>query len=313
MKHNYSWLSILLIAIMLFIPGCSQKSKPSQKPAQQQSNQRAEIPKQFEQIVKDTESIIMQTDMKWKMKQNSTLQKSTPIEQEQGGESGQKNQGGQAGKQGSTSGNQSGSPGSQSSQGGQKQGNQGQSQKSGAQQGMTWEQETKGLMKIHENWNSLQAEALKAGMNNNMKAGFDKALDQLTIEINNQDAGGSLLAAINLFGQFTGIAQLFKGQLPPVFYDSQYEVMQVIALGQQEDWEDAQSQVITMQDQWNTLKAQAQQAKPQTISCTEIAIQDLVRAVDMNSKELVSIKGEIAVKNMKKLQEELSRKQMGGQ
>ena len=53
--------------------------------------------------------------------------------------------------------------------------------------------------------------------------------------------------------------------------------------------------------------------KRQTVSCAEIAVEDLARAVNNNSRELVIIKGEIAVKEITKLQEELSKKRMKDQ
>jgi len=49
---------------------------------------------------------------------------------------------------------------------------------------VTWEQEIKSLMNIHENWTSLQVKAMQAGMTNVTKQRFDEYLDQLTTEIN---------------------------------------------------------------------------------------------------------------------------------
>ncbi|MFY9324559.1 MAG: hypothetical protein WAO72_10500, partial [Syntrophomonadaceae bacterium] len=86
--------------------------------------------------------------------------------------------------------------------------------------------------------------------------------------------------------------------------------MLVAALGQMGEWETAQTQTISMQEEWDTLKKQADRAEKSTVNCSEIAIQDLARAVNNNSRELVIIKGEIAVKEMTKLQEELSSKKM---
>lgn len=179
---------------------------------------------------------------------------------------------------------------------------------------MTWGPETKILMNIHQNWNTVQAEAVKAGMNTDIKESFDQKLDLLTAEINNQNDAGSLMAAIGLYGELSELAQLFQGEIPPAFYDGKYEVMMVTGLGQMGEWEQARSELPNMKDRWESLKMQSsEKAKPQTTACTEIAIRDLARAVESESRELVMIKGEIAVKDMMKLQEELSSKKMSSQ
>lgn len=304
MVSKYSWSTLLMIAIMITIilPGCSGQPDSAQKPAQHE-NQRAEIPSEFKTIVSETETIILETDKKWKAKQPSTLRKSTPLQPQEGEQSGQSGE--QQQSQNQTSGDSQ-------EQGGQENNQQGQKAQSGQDQEkqVTWEQETKSLMSIHENWTTLQAKAMQAGMNNSTKIEFDEALDNLTVEINTENEVESLFAAINLFGQFTDIARLFKEEVPPAFYDTKYQVMLVTALGQQGEWETAQTESIVMQDEWDTLKTQTEKAEKSTVSCTEIAIQDLARAVGNNSRELVIIKGEIAVKEMTKLQEELSSKKM---
>lgn len=321
MKRHTKWIifSVCLI-ICCSVVGCSNQESSAKKPAQEEGGQ-PEIPSDFEKIVSDTESIILQSDIKWKKRQPSKLQQSTPIE-EQEDQQGQTAQGNKEKSQSQQGGQQSGS------QGGQDQGGQGGSsqksqsggqeqqgtQQTGQQEGQTsavnWESETKALMNIHKSWNSLQAEAMKAGMSNAVKDNFDQALDQLTAEINSQNDIGTLLAAIDLYGQFDEIATLFKGDIPPSFYEAKYQVILVTALGQQGDWEAAQLQLADMKDMWGTLKMQSQKADPQTVSRTEIAIQDLARAVEREYRELVMIKGEIAVADLMKLQEELKSKKI---
>jgi len=306
---KYSWAAMFLVTILLIIPGCSGQSGSAQKPAQQE-NQQAELPSEFEKIVLETENIILLTDQKWKMRQASTLRRSAPIQaqedqQKQGGQDG-----GQAGltEQQRQSENQGSSSGQEKGQNQQEpKGPQNQQEQTA---GMldTWEQEIKSLMSIHENWTALQAKAMQAGMNNATKLNFDDALDRLTAEINKENEAESLLAAIELYGQFDDIARLFKAEVPPTFYNVKYQIMRVTALGQQEDWQTAQTQTVSMLDEWDSLKNQAQKAEKTVVSCTEIAIQDLARAVDNQSRELVLIKGEIAVKEIMKLKEQLSKK-----
>lgn len=312
---KYSWVAIFIVTILLIMPGCSGQSGSAKKPAQQDSQQE-ELPSEFEKIVSDTEHIILLTDQKWKMRQASALRRSTPIQaaesqpkqDQQGGQEGSGDQKQQEEKQGSSGDKEQG--GNQENQ--PKQEKQ-QNQQQTGEMSVTWEQEIKSLMNIHENWTSLQVKAMQAGMTNVTKQRFDEYLDQLTTEINRENDVRSLLAAINLYGQFDDIARLFKSEVPPSFYEVKYQIMMVTALGQQEEWEEAQAQSVSMLDDWDVLKNQAQKAEKTVVSCTEIAIQDLARAVDNESRELVLIKGEIAVKEIAKLKDELSKKMPASQ
>lgn len=301
------WATLLIITVFLILSGCSGQSESAQKP-DQQKNQRAELPSEFKKIVSATEEIILQTDEKWKMRQPSLLRKSTPIHPQEGEQTGQ---GGQSGESGGKQGSEKQSSEGQG-QSGQQDNQQSQPKQSGSnnENQVSWEKETKSLMEIHENWTTLQAQAMQAGMNNSIKSQFDEALDKLTAEINTENDIKSLLAAVNLYGQFAEIARLFEDELPPTFYDTKYQVMLVTAMGRQGEWDLAQTQSVSMLDEWDTLKHQADKAERTTVSCAEIAIQDLTRAVNNNSQELVAIKGEIAVKEITKLQEELSQKKM---
>ena len=301
------WAALLIITVFLILSGCSGQSESAQKP-DQQKNQRAELPSEFKKIVSATEEIILQTDEKWKMRQPSLLRKSTPIHPQEGEQTGQ---GGQSGESGGKQGSEKQSSEGQG-QSGQQDNQQSQPKQSGSnnENQVSWEKETKSLMEIHENWTTLQAQAMQAGMNNSIKSQFDEALDKLTAEINTENDIKSLLAAVNLYGQFAEIARLFEDELPPTFYDTKYQVMLVTAMGRQGEWDLAQTQSVSMLDEWDTLKHQADKAERTTVSCAEIAIQALTRAVNNNTQELVAIKGEIAVKEITKLQEELSQKKM---
>jgi hypothetical protein len=305
-----SWATLLIITIFLLLSGCSGQSEFAQKP-DQQKNQRAELPSEFKKIISSTEEIILQTDEKWKMRQPSLLRKSTPIQPQEGQQNGQGGQSGQSGEKQQSENQSSEGQG----QGGQQDNQQSQQNQSGSttERQASWEKETKSLMEIHENWTTLQAQAMQAGMNNSIKNQFDEALDKLTAEINTENDIESLVAAVNLYGQFAEIARLFEDELPPTFYDAKYQVMLVTAWGQQGEWDLAQIQSEGMLDEWDTLKHQSDKAEKSTVSCVEIAIQDLARAVKNNSRELVIIKGEIAVKEITKLQEELSQKKMTSQ
>lgn len=65
--------------------------------SQTNKSQRAELPSEFKKIISATEEIILQADQKWKMRQPSLLNKSTPIHPQEGKQTGQGGQSGESG------------------------------------------------------------------------------------------------------------------------------------------------------------------------------------------------------------------------
>lgn len=285
----------IVIFMMIFAPclgGCSKNKSPSQKPAP--GEQRPEPPQEFKKILTAIDSIIVEVGKKIEMQEAATIGQIDKIV------SSKDQQDKETGQEGSKNSQQN-----QGQSGGSK-------QQTSSSMMINWDKEDQSLKDIHRNWNDLQPEAIKAGLTTNARDDFDAALDRLTAEIGMRNLEGALFAAIGMYKNYADLDQVFKSPVPPMFYRTQYEAMTAIAEGRKENWEQAAEHIPAMKDQWDQLKMQAQDIEPKTITCTEIAINDVIRAIDNRSRELVLIKGEIAISDLGKLKDEFSRKKMGG-
>lgn len=201
------------------------------------------------------------------------------------------------------------------SQGGQSQGTQAQDAKSqtGASQGTKnqdadWQKEFTSLKTIHTNWNSLMPEAVEAGMSIDSRNQFSTTLEQLTNNISNQKLEDSIASALMLYKNYADLTLVFTTTVPASYYQVKYEVMAAIFEASRKNWTAAQEHSPKIKEQWVYLSSQAKEADPQIINRTDFAISDLQQAITSKQMELVMIKGEIAMKNLKSLEEKLSNK-----
>jgi len=272
-------LILLLLGTLVLIPACSGEKSPAQKPAPQ--TKKPELPEQFKIVVKETDAIIKEADKKIKLDNYSILESS---DNGQNKDTGQQKE---TGKKESGQGNI----------------------KSMLD---NWQKEQTSLKQIHRNWNKLQVKATQAGLNMESRHKFDQSLDRLTDSINAKNTENTIIQAIELYDGFDSIAQVFNTPIPPVYYQTKYEIMKASALAMQGKWAEGKKQCQHMLREWNTLKMQADKIDNQVVSCTDASIRDLCRAIDNKSVGLVSIKTDIAIENMNKLSEEFKRNNMTG-
>ncbi len=284
---------IILALFIVFTPGCSSKKKDSaaKKPdiaAQQKP------PSEMKSLLSDIESIIVDLGKKLEIEKK-------PGQQESAGQS-----------QGSSQ--QSGQQGEGQSQSGQDQSQQNQNQSgktagsnnSIGKQMNSWQTEEKALKNIHKNWNTLEPEAVKAGLGIVERKSFEQALDQLTLEISQQKKKSSLMAAIELYGQYANLAQVFKTTVPADFYKSKYEIMGASAEAANGEWPKAKERLLKIKEYWNSFKVQAKIKDEKRMSQTDFSIDDLEQAINSQQIDTLIIKTEITLNNLKQLEKALS-------
>ncbi|MDD3853122.1 MAG: hypothetical protein PHD40_05640 [Syntrophomonadaceae bacterium] len=269
-------LTVMLLVTLLLIPACSGGESTAQKPAQQ--TKKPQLPEQFLIVVKETDNIIKEVDKKIKLDNYSILESSDNSQNED------------ADKQETNKSNS-----------GQDRAN---------SMLNNWQKEQTSLKSIHRNWNKLQVKATQAGLNMESRQKFDQSLDLLTDSINAKNTEDTIIQSIELYDGFDSIAQVFNSSIPPVYYQTKYEIMKASALAMQGRWEEGKKQCQHMLREWNTLKMQSDKIDNQVVSCTDASVRDLCRAIDNKSVGLVSIKTDIAIENMNKLFKEFNRNNM---
>ncbi|PKM78211.1 MAG: hypothetical protein CVU90_02775 [Firmicutes bacterium HGW-Firmicutes-15] len=201
------------------------------------------------------------------------------------------------------------------SQGAQSQGTQtqgGQSQIGQSQnQSTDWQKEFSSLKTLHTSWNNLMPEAVAAGMSIDSRNQFSKSLDQLTQDISKQKLEDSLASTLMLYKNYADLTQLFTSSVPAEFYQLKYEIMAAIFEASRKNWTAAEEHAPKIKERWVYLSAQAKESDPKILNRTEFAVLDLQQAITSKQMELVMIKGEIAMTNLKSLEEKLSSKPSG--
>ncbi|MDD2620618.1 MAG: hypothetical protein PHC92_08130 [Syntrophomonadaceae bacterium] len=266
--------------------------------------QKPKAPPEIKKILTDLDMLIQELDKHIKEKKTSQVEKTASLDpqgQEKGGDSQQQSKAGQSSGQGSggqSSDDQSGKPVKTDSK---------QDTMQTQKKEDVWQKTDKSLKSIHQSWNTLEPEAIKAGLQIDARDNFEKALEELTINLSQQNSEESLMAAVTLYKHFADLAQVFAMAIPPEFFQLKYEVMGAIAEAGKKDWTAAQKRLPNIQEHWNNLKVQAQDADKMLLNRSEFSVYDLRDAIESEQSDLASIKGEILMKNLKQLEAELSR------
>jgi len=334
MRINYFSKSIILLLLLVFVislTGCSKK-EPEQKPQAGDTQNENKEPESFAQIIQETDALIMTIGQKVNFVE-------MPVQGQQGGEqsaasSQQPQQQGQQGQQAGQEG-QATQPGGQQNQGQQQQSGQGQSQQQQGQQDQQqqgqqnqqqqgqpdkgqqftaqtnqqrtndWTKEQDSIRKINQQWNSLEPEAIRAGLNPEVRDQFEKTMEELTMNISERKARESLIGAIELYRSYSDMAAVLKTKLPPPYYRVKYEVMMSAARANALQWDVAQQHANNLSQHWEMLRMKNEGKDNETFTKTEYALTDVKRAVDLKQKQLVLIKAEIALQNLEDMKKKL--------
>lgn len=311
---RFPFILLTLLLIILMVPsGCGQKQPASQKP-QSSAGQKPKAPSEAEDMLKEITTVIGELDRKTRAKKVPSLQQAVPGGVESGqGSQGQGSQGSE--ESGGSQGGGSSSSGGQSQQG--KEGSQKSSsgQSGGGQQKTTnqWQKELQSLTKIHSSWNKLEPQAVEAGLPPGDRENFKLALNNLTISVSNQRLEESLLAAIELYGQYAGLARVFAMPTPAEFYEVQYGVMSSMAEVSQANWAAATDKITAISAPWSMLLPVAGKRDKLLAQQTDLSLKDLENAISSEEINLVVFKGDIALNNLKMLEKKLSKSQSGSQ
>lgn len=321
---RFPFILLALLLIILMVPsGCGQKQSASQKP-QSSAGQKPKAPPEAQDMLKEITTVIGELDRKTRAKKVPSLQQAAPGGVEggqgsqgkssQGSQSGGSSQGGGSSSGGSSQGGGSSSSG-QSQQG--KEGGQKSSlgQSGGGQQQTTnqWQKELQSLKKIHSSWNKLEPQAVEAGLPPGDRENFKLALNDLTTTVSNQRLEESLLAAIELYGQYAGLARVFAMPTPAEFYEVQYGVMSSMAEASRGDWATATDKITAISDPWSVLLPLVGKKDTMLAQQTDLSLKDLEDAISSEEINLVAFKGDIALNNLKMLEKKLSQSQSGSQ
>lgn len=280
--------TILLITLLIPV-GCSEKQSASQKPQSSNIGQKPKAPTAAKDIMEDITTIIAELNRKTQMQKVPTVEQAANAPQEGQGKQSQGESKGQ-----DQSGDQKKNQGDQSQQNQQQ------------QRISQWQKEMQSLKNLHRNWNMLEPQAAEAGLPASSRDNFEQALDNLTLSLSSQHLEASLMSAIELYGQYGELARVFTMPQPPEFYEVQYGVMAAMAEASREQWEAARERINAIEDPWAMLLPQAGKQDKMLAQRVDFSLRDLMDAINSEEINLVAVKGEIALNNLKALEKKLS-------
>ncbi len=266
-KQVITLVSLMLAGSLIFA-GCSSQSEAKKLESSQE--QKPQAPMALENIRTDLEIIISATANKLNPTNMSSLQQSAQVEPSPDQEEG-------------TAENQTDSNKQDTS--------------------TTWQQEETALRKIHQNWNMLEPEAIKANISEQSRTDFEMALNDLTVNIGQQMTEDSFFAAINLYRYYADLTEVFTMPIPPEFFRVKYQVMTAAAEAGRNNWETADEHIIQLQENWDNLQVQAKKADEKITNRSKLSINDLQNAIKSRQLDLVMVKSEVIMKNLQNLED----------
>lgn len=203
------------------------------------------------------------------------------------------------------------SEGSQQNGQQQNQGQQNQGQNNGKQRPRTkdeelimrWQKIDKDLEEIHKSWNSYEVEAIDKGVTAEKGDEFKRNLNSLTVAVENRDIASILDTASKAFNSLATFFDLYKDEVRGELSRVKYSVHQAFILAKNGNKEEANKLLTETQEPISRMRQKLKEDKMKDLEKLSLAITDMQKALDSNSIELLKIKRDIAIENIKLLQE----------
>mgnify|MGYP000353509198 CR=1 FL=1 len=277
---------ILIVALIIlnFAAGCSRS--PAKSPPKSTESQKKES-QALKELQTDIESIIKEYEKVYLM-QTAPPPKAPEAEQKKEDEQKGQDKEQQKSGQGDASSNK------------EQEGKQGQQESSQNQAGAPpqpdWPKFEQDIARIHEQWNSFQAEAVKSGATSGMIGEFSDTLNQLTMTLTRQELYQGLLLINDLYGKTVDFEKLFKTKSPP-------EIRKVLYYGRMAAYKILNNDEIGAQDamsnalaSWESVKFQVEDTNEATK--VQFSLDELSQAIKEKDPNLIKIKAQIAEKNV---------------
>lgn len=165
-----------------------------------------------------------------------------------------------------------------------------------------WQEIDKKLGDIHKSWNDYEVEGLDRGATSDKGDEFKRNLNALTVAIENRDINGILDAGSKAFNSLAVFFDLYKDEIRGDLSRVKHSVHQAFILAQNGNKEEASRLLNETQEPTVRIRQKLKDDKVKDLEKLSLAIGDMQKALDSNSIELLKIKRNIAIENIKTLQ-----------
>lgn len=170
-----------------------------------------------------------------------------------------------------------------------------------------WDRLEKQIKLIHQQWNSFEPEAVKAGARQEIISGFENWLNILPARIRAADRYGAQLAANNASLYIPDLLQLYETKFPPDLPRLRYMTRDVVLKVDAGDWAGAKAVLAAMPAIWSRARGTAEGEKKSEASLVSFAMTDLTQAVEAGDRDLAHVKAGILEKNLEKMEKSLEK------
>ncbi|MDK2798459.1 MAG: hypothetical protein PWP27_39 [Clostridiales bacterium] len=166
-----------------------------------------------------------------------------------------------------------------------------------------WKSVTQKVESLHKQWNSLQPEVVKAGIPKKVIDEFSNSLNTLTTYTQTEDKQNTLFYANELYRLIPDFMEQYHSKTPPDLKRIGYFVRDAKYNGMINQWEKSKSSINNLKSHWSIVKAQVKKEQEKQASTMEFSIYELEKVILLSDINLTTIKSDIVLENLKKLEE----------
>lgn len=277
-KHLQKMLTIILTFSLCVYLFCSCSKKEEKSPSKQSENTEKKQPEALNKLEKSVQDIINELDKKEEeetQESETKMESTTETKSEQSAEK-EQTETKQETKQEITK---------------------------ESTEDKKWKAVTKKVEEIHKKWNELQPDLVTAGTPKQSIDEFSNTLNSLTVFIESKDMQNTLFSSNELYRILADFHEQFKGKIPPDVKRMSYFIRDAKYNGMSGKWEKAKSSVNNLKSHWEIIRPQTKQEQESITAQTEFSVSELEKVLEQANVNLVKLKSDIALENVKKLEE----------
>ncbi|MBZ2175856.1 hypothetical protein K8M07_11475 [Schnuerera sp. xch1] len=294
---------IILIIISIFLAACMNQANQNQN----QVNQEEKAPETLNMVLEGIDELLVSVDSIMDIMELSESEFQAERSQKEGQQQQNEQQSDGEGR-GADQGQ------NQSEEQGQSQGQNQNSESSEQQQKDTtrddelflkWKEVDQKLKEVHEGWNSYEVESIEKGANQEKGSEFKKNLNDFTVAIENRQMDDIVDAGSRAINSLAVFFELYKDEIRGDLSRIKYLVYQAFLQAEDENMKKANDLLNNTEEHISRVrqKLEDDDEKTKDLEKLSLAISDMKLALENNNIELLKIKRDVVIKNIKSLQE----------
>ena len=302
MKKNIALIYIIILSI--FLVSCIGKNEK-----EMQVNKKEVAPETLskvfqgiDEVLKSVDSIVETAELK-----ESEFQAIKDQEEKKEEKSKEESKNSEGGQNGQGQGGQGGQGG------GQEQGNQqgGGSEEKQEEDKMTkdhelflkWREVDKKLEEIHTSWNEYEVESMEKGANKQRSEELKNNLNVFTIAVSNRETKDIYEAASRVYNSLAPYFDLYKDEISGDLSRIKYLVYTALLQAQEGNIEEANKALSETEEYTSRVRKQLKEDKVKELEKLSLSIEDMKLALKENNTELLKIKLDIIIENIRALRD----------